>query len=168
MGDLLSSENTFCIPAESWLDVFFRSRVWRIKIFHKREMYLATLDGIDSTQLQNLHTILPTHHSAMHQVQSQFPLYGATACVIKHWFNSHLFSSFFSNEIVDLLAIIPFTRLSTIMPQTVQAAFISWLQVISRIDFATTPIILSDPEQSDQEFSAFYSHVMVRCLAIIL
>ncbi|KAF2827366.1 Nrap protein [Ophiobolus disseminans] len=130
---------------------------FRIRVYHDREITLFerqlkdnSLDGASresaatSLALYKREFIQSSLHSQVLQTLStRFPALSPSIRLMKRWFASHLLSSHFSPELIELLVIRTFLQPHPwAVPSTATAGFLRTLAWLSRWDWRHTPLIV--------------------------
>ncbi|KKY21591.1 putative pre-rrna processing protein utp22 [Phaeomoniella chlamydospora] len=170
IGDLLESadeplstrvglENTHSdLLNVAYLDVFSPNGVlFRLRIHHEREQTLLErqlqdkdihgrtreeiAQALATYKRDYVHS--PRHTQAIRALCTRFPALSSTIRLVKKWICSHLLSSFFTPELLELFAAQVFLRPQPwTIPTTPFTAFLRVLHLISKWDWASTPLIL--------------------------
>lgn len=151
-------------PAAELSPICFRAR-----IYHDREEHLLqaalTDKSLHGSMRDSVTTALaaykrqyiaaPAHTTAIRNLCTRFPALSGTIRLIKKWTSSHLLLHHLPEEILEVVAAHIFLNSAPwAQPGSSTTAFLRCLQLLSRWDFATTPLIadlsLSQDMTSDQ------------------
>ena len=85
----------------------------------------------------------PRFTQAIRTLCTRFPLLSPTIRLVKHWFNSHLFTGHVNEELVELLTVRAFTQpYPWEAPSSIMPGFLRTLHFLSRWDWQQEPLIV--------------------------
>ncbi|KAJ5114602.1 hypothetical protein NUU61_000361 [Penicillium alfredii] len=131
--------------------------IFRLRIHHDREQTLLERRLKDKTlgsrereevayalfSYKQLFDQAPRLTQALRSLCTRFPLLSPTIRLVKHWFNSHLFSAQISDEVIELLATRVFTQPNPWdCPSSLMTGFLRTLHFLSRWDWQQEPFIV--------------------------
>ncbi|KAJ6153792.1 hypothetical protein N7470_006751 [Penicillium chermesinum] len=142
----------------AYLDIVHNSGfLFRLRIHHDREQTLLERRLKNKTisprereevafalfKFKQLFVHAPRLTQAMRSLCTRFPLLSPTIRLVKHWFNSHLFSTQISEELIELLTVRIFTQPSPWdCPSSIMTGFLRTLHLLSRWDWHQEPFIV--------------------------
>lgn len=170
IGDMLESSGTasMCrvglenesskILNNAFLDIVHTSQIiFRLRIHHDREQTLLERQlkdkelGVRSKEeiayalamYKRLFIQGPRFTQAVRTLCTRFPLLSPTIRLMKHWFNSHLFTPHVNEEFIELLTTRAFVHpYPWEPPSSVMAGFLRTLHFLSRWDWQQEPLIV--------------------------
>jgi U3 small nucleolar RNA-associated protein 22 len=95
-----------------FVDVCVRGYIFRLRIYHDREIELRKLDALEKATpsthdlafaLEREMVERPQHAQALRAFGARFPLYGPVVRLALRWISSHMFQPAIPNEAVELL-----------------------------------------------------------------
>ncbi|KAI3768011.1 hypothetical protein L2E82_18441 [Cichorium intybus] len=154
-------------PSEEGVDVFLSGYVFRLKILHERGLDLINGQS-ESYQVKRIsptdkHLFLKSQHSSMiNGLSGRYPLYGPVVQLAKRWVASHLFSSSFKEEAIELVVAFIFQSSLPFSPPCSRiSGFLRFLRLLFEHDWMFTPLIvdinedmtLEDEKEISEKFS---------------
>ncbi|OJJ43343.1 hypothetical protein ASPZODRAFT_918659 [Penicilliopsis zonata CBS 506.65] len=143
----------------AFLDILHTSGLaFRLRIHHDREQTLLEreLKGKSNSSrskgdlayalstYKRIFVQAPRLTQAIRNLCTRFPLLSPTMRLVKHWFNCHLLTAHFSEEVIELLTVRTFTQpYPWEAPSSVMAGFFRTLHFISRWDWQEEPAIVN-------------------------
>lgn len=159
------------IRNQSFLDVVYSTgAAFRIRIHHDREQTLIerrlkdkSLDG--AAREEAAHGVAeykrdflrsPAHTQAIQNLSTRFPMFSPSIRLVKKWFASHLLTTHFSPELIELLVVRTFLQpYPWQAPSSPMTGFLRTLLFLSRWDWRNEPLIVDlSGEMKSEEFSA--------------
>ncbi|KAJ5537937.1 hypothetical protein N7494_007416 [Penicillium frequentans] len=141
-----------------YLDIAHTSGfLFRLRIHHDREQTLLERQlkdkGINPREREEIAYALFTYKrlfvqaprltQAFRSLCTRLPLLSPTVRLVKHWFNSHLFSARICDELIELLTVRAFTQpYPWDCPSSVMTGFLRTLHFLSRWDWQQEPFIV--------------------------
>lgn len=142
----------------SFLDVIYSSgAVFRLRVQSDREQTLlerqvkdkitdprAREDAVSALAAYKRHFIqLPLHTQAISTYCTRFPLLSPTIRLVKKWFDSHMLSPHFSEELIELMVAKVFLQsFPWRAPSSAMTGFLRTLQFISRWNWRLEPLVI--------------------------
>lgn len=144
---------------QGFLDIVYPSTnaSFRIRIHHDREetllsRFLKDKSVAPSTKesaslalsaFKRTYLRAPAHTAAVQKLCTRFPALSPTIRVLKKWFQGHLLSNHFSEELIELFAINTFTRSWPYQPpSSVRTAFTRTIEFLARWDWRSEPLVV--------------------------
>ncbi|KAJ5652514.1 hypothetical protein N7507_009940 [Penicillium longicatenatum] len=141
-----------------YLDISHTSGfLFRLRIHHDREQTLLERQLKDKSvnprereeiayalfTYKRLFLQAPRLTQALRSLCTRLPLLSPTVRLVKHWFNSHLFSAQVCDELIELLTVRAFTQpYPWDCPSSVMTGFLRTLHFLSRWDWQQEPFIV--------------------------
>jgi len=155
-----------CIPSPTFVEVHSEGFVFRIFIYHPKEILL--LDSNPSTEilgniLKEEYVHRPVHSSTMHGFHMKFTAFGPTVRLALRWLHSHMFSNYFATETIELLVAFLFTNPRPYHPPANHlVGFYRFLNLLSTFEFDKFPIIVDfEKELKSEDFQSISDQLEV-------
>ncbi|WVZ88498.1 hypothetical protein U9M48_035015 [Paspalum notatum var. saurae] len=107
IGESLEDRGMFVSASEDEVNILTSGYSFLLKIFHERGLMLQKQAGDDKTQSalsEDKVLFQRSQHSSMiNGLHGRYQMYGPVVRLAKRWISAHLFSSFISEEAVELL-----------------------------------------------------------------
>lgn len=152
IGESLQSRwGMFCTATEDVVDVFTSGYAFRLKILHergvsqvKKQVTAAGNDKVKSTTSVDEELFIRSQHSSMiNGLHGRYPIYGSVVRLAKRWVSSHLFSSFLTEEAIELVVAYLFLKPFPFhAPCSRVAGFLRFLRLLSNYDWTFSPLIV--------------------------
>lgn len=153
----------------SFLDVIYHSGpTFRIRIHHEREPYLLERRSKDKTLPPHTRDIAshalsiynrtfiksPLHTTSLAKLCHRHAFLSPTIRLVKKWFATHLLSSHFSEELIELIVVRQFVSpFPWQSPSSVMTGFLRTLEFLATWDWRVDPLIVdtSDGDATDAD-----------------
>lgn len=138
----------FCTATEDAVDVFTSGYAFRLKILHERGLNLVRTqvgnNKIKSTASVDKDLFIRSQHSSIiNGLHGRYPIYGPVVRLAKRWVSSHLFSSFLTEEAIELVVAYLFLKPFPFhVPCSRVTGFLRFLRLLSNYDWAFSPLIV--------------------------
>ncbi|KAF0889199.1 hypothetical protein E2562_022458 [Oryza meyeriana var. granulata] len=147
MGESLEDRGMFVTASEDEVNVLTSGYSFLLKIFHERGLLLQKRAGDGKTQnvpSEDKELFLRSQHSSMiNGLHGRYQVYGPVVRLAKRWISAHLFSSFISEEAVELLVAYLFLKPYPFrVPSSRVAGFLRFLRLLSSFDWTFSPMII--------------------------
>uniref|UniRef100_J3NBP4 Nucleolar protein 6 n=2 Tax=Oryza brachyantha TaxID=4533 RepID=J3NBP4_ORYBR len=147
MGESLEDRGMLVTASEDEVNVLTSGYSFLLKIFHERGLLLQKRAGDDKTQnvpSEDKELFLRSQHSSMiNGLHGRYQVYGPVVRLAKRWISAHLFSSFISEEAVELLVAYLFLKPYPFhVPSSRAAGFLRFLRLLSSFDWTFSPMII--------------------------
>ncbi|XP_052139184.1 uncharacterized protein LOC127757657 [Oryza glaberrima] len=147
MGESLEDRGMFVTASEDEVNVLTSGYSFLLKIFHERGLLLQKRDGDGKAQnvpSEDKELFLRSQHSSMiNGLHGRYQVYGPVVRLAKRWISAHLFSSFISEEAVELLVAYLFLKPYPFnVPSSRVAGFLRFLRLLSSFDWTFSPMII--------------------------
>nr|ABA95899.2 Nrap protein, expressed [Oryza sativa Japonica Group] len=147
MGESLEDQGMFVTASEDEVNVLTSGYSFLLKIFHERGLLLQKRDGDGKAQnvpSEDKELFLRSQHSSMiNGLHGRYQVYGPVVRLAKRWISAHLFSSFISEEAVELLVAYLFLKPYPFnVPSSRVAGFLRFLRLLSSFDWTFSPMII--------------------------
>ncbi|XP_039128764.1 nucleolar protein 6 isoform X2 [Dioscorea cayenensis subsp. rotundata] len=148
IGESLQDKwGVICDATDDEVNVLMSGHAFRLKILHERGVNLLKnqeTNKMKSTSLIDKELFLRSQHSSMiNGLHGRYPTYGPVVRLAKRWVSSHLFSSFLTEEAIELvvayLFLNPFPFLA---PSSRITGFLRFLRLLSDYDWTFSPMII--------------------------
>lgn len=151
----------------AFLDIHHESGViFRLRIHHDREQTLLERQLKEKTisagtKEETAYTLsaykrnfiqAPRLTQVIRTLCTRFPLLSPTIRLVKHWFNTHLFTGQIHEEVIELLTARAFTQPNPWQPpSSIMTGFLRTIHFLSRWDWQQEPLIVDVGGELDQE-----------------
>ncbi|RLN30373.1 nucleolar protein 6 isoform X2 [Panicum miliaceum] len=147
IGESLEDRGMFVSASEDEVNVLSSGYSFLLKIFHERGLVLQKQAGDDNIQTalsQDKVLFQRSQHSSMiNGLHGRYQMYGPVVRLAKRWISAHLFSSFISEEAVELVVAYLFLKPFPFhAPSSRVAGFLRFLRLLSSFDWTFSPMIL--------------------------
>ncbi|CAL4904049.1 unnamed protein product [Urochloa decumbens] len=147
IGESLEDRGMFVSASEDEVNVLTSGYAFLLKIFHERGLVLQKQAGDDNTQSalsQDKVLFQRSQHSSMiNGLQGCYQMYGPVVRLAKRWISAHLFSSFISEEAVELVVAYLFLKPFPFRaPSSRVAGFLRFLRLLSSFDWTFSPMVI--------------------------
>ncbi|KAK3150553.1 hypothetical protein QOZ80_3AG0234690 [Eleusine coracana subsp. coracana] len=147
IGESLEDRGMFVSPSEDEVNVLTSGYSFLLKIFHERGLLLEKRAGDGSTQSapsEDRMLFLRSQHSSMiNGLHGCYQMYGPVVRLAKRWISAHLFSSFISEEAVELVVAYLFLKPFPFhTPSSRVAGFLRFLRLLSSFDWTFSPMVI--------------------------
>eukprot|EP01060_Flectonema_neradi_P008607 TRINITY_DN16142_c0_g1_i3.p1 TRINITY_DN16142_c0_g1~~TRINITY_DN16142_c0_g1_i3.p1 ORF type:complete len:703 (+),score=142.49 TRINITY_DN16142_c0_g1_i3:1084-3192(+) len=143
MGQRLRKERRLvCIPRSDSLDVLLNGFVFRIYLYHPREVLLLRNMGFGPTAdiYERQLYILPQHSATVGAYASGFAAFSPAVRMLKKWISVHMMGSYINEETTELIMCYCFG--SSYPPRTPLTGFARALHVIASWDWNDLPLVV--------------------------
>ena len=146
------------VPNMAFLDISSGNHTFRLRIYHDRELTLLErqLTSINSTPsikeasacsislYKATYTNAPAHAEVIRSLCTSHPLLAPTIILLKRWFSRHLLLPHFDEELIELIAISPFTQpLPYEAPASLRTGFLRAISKLARWNWRTEPLLIN-------------------------
>ncbi|KAJ0175334.1 hypothetical protein K1T71_009475 [Dendrolimus kikuchii] len=150
-------------PYKTHIDVLKNGLTFRLKIAHPKELTLLRREienGVvkykeseESVRLQCDTILMPRLRGALHGLQTKYPAYGPTVCLLKRWLSSHLLSPpHFPQSVAELLAAAVFVHPAPSHPPALPSiGLVRVLNLLAHTDWNKEIIFLDFNEDMSRE-----------------
>ncbi|ONK58586.1 uncharacterized protein A4U43_C09F14590 [Asparagus officinalis] len=161
----------FCTATEEAVDVFTSGYAFRLKILHERGLNFVKTQVGGNNKVKGPVSIdkelfLRSQHSSMiNGLHGRYPIYGSVVRLAKRWVSSHLFSSFFTEEAIELVVAYLFLKPFPFqVPCSRVTGFLRFLRLLSNYDWTFSPLIvdINDDFTSNDEKEINESFILSR------
>eukprot|EP00112_Aurelia_sp_Birch-Aquarium-sp1_P004342 Seg149.9 transcript_id=Seg149.9/GoldUCD/mRNA.D3Y31 product="Nucleolar protein 6" protein_id=Seg149.9/GoldUCD/D3Y31 len=154
LASLLRTSCSLVAHANSqFVDVLKSGYVFRIRIFHQREINLCKQSkdsGILRKELEQMAKSLdidmvkkPLHTTLIHNVHQRFAAYGMTTRLVKRWISSQMLCDYICDEAVELITASIFLNSAPhLPPSSHMSGFLRFLSMLSSHDWQNDPLII--------------------------
>ncbi|CAN6335656.1 unnamed protein product [Urochloa humidicola] len=147
IGESLEDRGMFVSASEDEVNVLTSGYAFLLKIFHERGLVLQKQAGDDNTQSalsQDKVLFQRSQHSSMiNGLHGRYQMYGPVVRLAKRWISAHLFSSFISEEAVELVVAYLFLKPFPFhAPSSRVAGFLRFLRLLSSFDWTFSPMVI--------------------------
>ncbi|KAG2623176.1 hypothetical protein PVAP13_3KG040362 [Panicum virgatum] len=147
IGESLEDRGMFVSASEDEVNVLTSGYSFLLKIFHERGLVLQKQAGDDNIQTalsQDKVLFQWSQHSSMiNGLHGRYQMYGPVVRLAKRWISAHLFSSFISEEAVELVVAYLFLKPFPFhAPSSRVAGFLRFLRLLSTFDWTFSPMVL--------------------------
>ncbi|KAG8093698.1 hypothetical protein GUJ93_ZPchr0012g20382 [Zizania palustris] len=145
MGESLEDRGMFVTASEDEVNVLTSGYSFLLKIFHERGLLLQKRAGITQNgPSEDKELFLLSQHSSMiNGLHGRYQVFGPVVRLAKRWISAHLFSSFISEEAVELLVAYLFLKPFPFhAPSSRIAGFLRFLRLLSSFDWTFSPMII--------------------------
>ncbi|XP_078173344.1 nucleolar protein isoform X1 [Carex rostrata] len=138
-----------CTASEEEVNVHTSGFSFSLKILHERA--LSTLTSLAmSGKGKSIHPsidkelFMKSQHSSMiNGLHGRFPMYGSVVRLAKRWVSAHLFSSYFAEEVIELVVAHLFLRHFPFhAPCSRITGFLRFLRLLANFDWAYSPLVV--------------------------
>ncbi|XP_062202451.1 uncharacterized protein LOC133904855 isoform X2 [Phragmites australis] len=146
IGESLEDRGMFVSASEDEVNVLTSGYSFLLKIFHERGL-LQKQAGDGNTQnapSEDKMLFLRSQHSSMiNGLHGRFQMYGPVVRLAKRWISAHLFSSFISEEAIELVVAYLFLKPFPFhAPSSRVAGFLRFLRLLSSFDWTFSPMVI--------------------------
>eukprot|EP00743_Colponemidia_sp_Colp-15_P007495 GILK01008100.1.p1 GENE.GILK01008100.1~~GILK01008100.1.p1 ORF type:complete len:1201 (+),score=282.77 GILK01008100.1:38-3604(+) len=130
---------------EKFLDVFFRGFVFRLDIYHEREIHLVRKNPDVSAvrAFEREYLLRPLYSQRIHAFALEHLSYGPAVRLAKRWLAAHLFSGLIRDEAVELImAAVFLSPQPFVAPHSAFIAFYRFLDLLVHFDWENNPLIV--------------------------
>ncbi|CAD6334079.1 unnamed protein product [Miscanthus lutarioriparius] len=147
IGESLEDRGMFVSASEDEVNVLTSGYSFLLKIFHERGLVLQKPVGDDKTQSalsEDKMLFQRSQHSSMiNGLHGRYQVYGPVVRLAKRWISAHLFSSFISEEAVELVVAYIFLKPFPFhAPSSRVAGFLRFLPLLSSFDWTFSPMVI--------------------------
>ncbi|KAJ1264900.1 hypothetical protein BS78_08G037300 [Paspalum vaginatum] len=147
IGESLEDRGMFVSASEDEVNILTSGYSFLLKIFHERGLVLQKQVGDDKTQSALSEDKVLFHrsqHSSMiNGLHGRYQMYGPVVRLAKRWISAHLFSSFISEEAVELLVAYLFLKPFPFhAPSSRVAGFLRFLRLLFSFDWTFSPMVI--------------------------
>ncbi|CAN6330646.1 unnamed protein product [Urochloa humidicola] len=147
IGESLEDRGMFVSASEDEMNVLTSGYAFLLKIFHERGLVLQKQAGDGNTQSalsQDKVLFQRSQHSSMiNGLHGRYQMYGPVVRLAKRWISAHLFSSFISEEAVELVVAYLFLKPFPFhAPSSRVAGFLRFLRLLSSFDWTFSPMVI--------------------------
>ncbi|KAM3273556.1 hypothetical protein ACQJBY_043026 [Aegilops geniculata] len=147
IGESLEDRGMFVTASEDEVNVLTSGYSFLLKIFHERGLVVQKQAGdsnIQSAPSEDKELFFRSQHSSMiNGLHGIYQAYGPVVRLAKRWISAHLFSSFISEEAVELVAAYLFLRPFPFhAPSSRVTGFLRFLRLLSSFDWTFSPMIV--------------------------
>ncbi|KAG2615037.1 hypothetical protein PVAP13_3NG027500 [Panicum virgatum] len=147
IGESLEDRGMFVSASEDEVNVLTSGYSFLLKIFHERGLVLQNQAGDDNIQTalsQDKMLFQRSQHSSMiNGLHGRYQMYGPVVRLAKRWISAHLFSSFISEEAVELVVAYLFLKPFPFhAPSSRVAGFLRFLRLLSSFDWTFSPMVV--------------------------
>ncbi|KAJ0961338.1 hypothetical protein J5N97_000600 [Dioscorea zingiberensis] len=148
IGESLQNKwGVICDATDDEVNVLMSGYAFRLKILHERGVNLLKNQG--TNKMKNTSSIdkelfLRSQHSSMiNGLHGRYPTYGPVVRLAKRWVYSHLFSSFLTEEAIELVVAYLFLNSFPFhAPSSRITGFLRFLRLLSDYDWTFSPMIV--------------------------
>ncbi|CAM0950126.1 unnamed protein product [Alopecurus aequalis] len=136
IGVSLEGRGMFVTASEDEVNVLTSGYSFLLKIFHERGLVLQ--------KQEDKELFLRSQHSSMiNGLHGRYQVYGPVVRLAKRWISAHLFSSFISEEAVELVVAYLFLKPFPFhAPSSRVAGFLRFLRLLSSFDWTFSPMVV--------------------------
>ncbi|TVU51043.1 hypothetical protein EJB05_02447 [Eragrostis curvula] len=147
IGESLEDRGIYVSPSEDEVNVLASGYSFLIKIFHERGLLLEKRAGDGSTQIapsEDKVLFMRSQHSSMvNGLHGRYQMYGPVVRLAKRWISAHMFSSFISEEAVELVVAYLFLKPFPFqVPTSRVVGFLRFLRLLSSFDWTFSPMVV--------------------------
>ncbi|XP_066359298.1 uncharacterized protein [Miscanthus floridulus] len=147
IGESLEDRGMFVSASEDEVNVLTSGYSFLLKIFHERGLGLQKPVGDDKIQSalsEDKMLFQRSQHSSMiNGLHGRYQVYGPVVRLAKRWISAHLFSSFISEEAVELVVAYIFLKPFPFhAPSSRVAGFLRFLRLLSSFDWTFSPMVI--------------------------
>lgn len=147
IGESLEDRGMFVSASENEVNVLTSGYSFLLKIFHERGLVMQKPVGDDKTQSvlsEDKMLFQRSQHSSMiNGLHGRYQVYGPVVRLAKRWISAHLFSSFISEEAVELVVAHIFLKPFPFhAPSSRVAGFLRFLRLLSSFDWIFSPMVI--------------------------
>ncbi|KAF7057819.1 hypothetical protein CFC21_064998 [Triticum aestivum] len=147
IGESLEDRGMFVTASEDEVNVLTSGYSFLLKIFHERGLVVQKQAGdsnIQSAPSEDKELFFRSQHSSMiNGLHGIYQAYGPVVRLAKRWISAHLFSSFISEEAVELVVAYLFLRPFPFhAPSSRVTGFLRFLRLLSSFDWTFSPMIV--------------------------
>ncbi|KAM0914789.1 hypothetical protein ACQ4PT_011270 [Festuca glaucescens] len=148
IGESLEDRGMFVTASEDEVNnVLTSGYSFLLKIFHERGLVLQKQAADANTQSdpsEDKELFLRSQHSSMiNGLHGRYQVYGPVVRLAKRWISAHLFSSFISEEAVELVVAYLFLKPFPFhAPSSRVAGFLRFLRLLSSFDWTFSPMVV--------------------------
>ncbi|CAD6334060.1 unnamed protein product [Miscanthus lutarioriparius] len=146
IGESLEDQGMFVSASEDEVNVLRSGYSFLLKIFHERGLVLQKPVGDDKTQSalsEDKMLFQRSQHSSMiNGLHGRYQVYGPIVRLAKRWISAHLFSSFISEEAVELVVAYIFLKPFPFHAPSRVAGFLRFLPLLSSFDWTFSPMVI--------------------------
>ncbi|TVU50990.1 hypothetical protein EJB05_02390 [Eragrostis curvula] len=147
IGESLEDRGMYVSPSEDEVNVLASGYSFLIKIFHERCLLLEKRAGDGSTQIapsEDKVLFMRSQHSSMvNGLHGRYQMYGPVVRLAKRWISAHMFSSFISEEAVELVVAYLFLKPFPFqVPSSRVVGFLRFLRLLSSFDWTFSPMVI--------------------------
>ncbi|KAJ1692881.1 hypothetical protein LUZ63_009579 [Rhynchospora breviuscula] len=159
----------FCTASEEEVNVHTSGFSFSLKILHERALSTLANQAMNGKVKSNYPSrdkelfIKSQHSSMINGLHGRFPMYGPVVRLAKRWVFAHLFSSYFAEEVVELVVAYLFLRSSPFhVPCSRITGFLRFLRLLANYDWAYYPLVVDinndfTPEDEKEIYESFLS-----------
>ncbi|XP_062204390.1 uncharacterized protein LOC133906481 [Phragmites australis] len=147
IGESLEDRGMFVSASEDEVNILTSGYSFLLKIIHERGLLLQKQAGDGNKQSvpsEDEELFLRSQHSSMiNGLHGRFQMYGPIVRIAKRWISAHLFSSFISEEAVELVVAYLFLKPYPFnAPSSRVAGFLRFLRLLSSFDWTFSPMVI--------------------------
>ncbi|PNT65398.1 hypothetical protein BRADI_4g41717v3 [Brachypodium distachyon] len=146
IGESLEGRGMFVTASEDEVNVFTSGYSFLLKIFHERGLVQKQAGDVNtqSAPSEDKELFLRSQHSSMiNGLHGRYQVYGPVVRLAKRWMSAHLFSSFISEEAVELFVAYLFLKPFPFhAPSSRVVGFLRFLRLLSSFDWTFTPMVV--------------------------
>ena len=151
-------DETQQVPNTAFLDITLGNHTFRLRIYHDRELTLLErqLTSVNSTPsikeasaraislYKATYTNAPAHAEVIRSLCVSHPLLAPTILLLKRWVSRHLLLPHFDEELIELIAVSPFTQpLPYEAPASLRTGFLRAISKLARWNWRTEPLLVN-------------------------
>lgn len=153
------ANNLFFRP---FLEVLIGDFCFHILLYHDRELILLRSRPVNSLEERKLvvpeihyhNTMLvrvPAHTSKIRDLCTQYPLLSQSIRLFKAWCSTHLLTSHFREELLEIFVVSTFTESAPCgVPSSLRTAFLRTISMLAKWDWRNEPLFVTMSEETDQ------------------
>lgn len=157
VGTALQKKDIQTLVSLDSIDIFYHGFVFRLRIFYEQELSIRLMEEKmgqfelgssmipvpTSSEIRKNFIFQPALSQSLKFVQETYPLFGPTCRLVKRWLHAHMFSGYFSSDLIDLTVAALFTNPK---PYTIPGSSLQglkrWLTWFGEKDHTSNPVIV--------------------------